>query len=258
MPKDIQIYKVKDPAEKFYVDKGKMFDLPMRLLVSGKSYLAGKTNLLTNLLLQDDKRLYRNNFKGDNIYIFTSHSHDNKIKLIVDEMEIPACNMMYGDFDNDLLDALLDNIEEEFEEEKKHSLIILDDMSFGGGLKSKTNGAIAKLFCNGRHFGCSVILTCQRYCDLPTTCRENATGAILFRCPERVLETIVADHNYMDKKDFISLFRKLSNAEKHSFMCVNYSNDAKEMYMNNHFQPVGKCGKPIGGGCSCYPELKEK
>jgi len=257
MPKDIKIYKVRDPAEKFYVSKGDMFDLPMRLLVVGKSYNSGKTNLLTNLLLQDDQRLYRKNFKGEDIYIFSgSLNIDNKMKTIVKELDIPDCNL-FTEFDDEILDALLDNIAEEFEDKKKHSLIILDDLSFGGGLKSKTFGALGRLFSNGRHFGASCILTAQRYCDILTSCRENCSGAILFKCTDRQLETIVDDHNYLaDKKAFKSMFRKLSN-EKHTFMALSYSNDGHKMYMNHHFQPVGVCGKPLNGGCSCLKGLKE-
>jgi hypothetical protein len=257
MPKDIQIYKVRDPAEKFYKSKGLMFDLPMRLIVSGKSYLSGKTNLLTNLLLQDDKRLYRNSFKGDNIYIFSGSLHqDNKMQMIIKELDIPDSNL-FDEFEDEVLDVVLDHIQDEFEEEKKHSLILLDDLSFGGALKAKTNGALSRLFCNARHFGCSVFLTAQRYCDLPTCVRENATGAILFKCPERVMETILADHNYLEnKKDFMKMFRTVTN-EKHAFLCVNYSNDSNEMYMNHHFKPIGKCGKEIGNGCNCS-EIKEK
>jgi hypothetical protein len=128
-----------------------MFDLPMRLIVSGKSYLSGKTNLLTNLLLQDDKRLYRNSFFGGDIYIFSgSLQQDNKIKRIISELDVPDSNL-FDEFEDDVLDTVLDHIQEEFEEEKKHSLIILDDMSFGAQLKAKTNGALARLFCNGRH-----------------------------------------------------------------------------------------------------------
>lgn len=251
MKKPIQIYKVKDPAEKFYIDKGNMFDLPMRLLCVGKSYNSGKTNLLTNLLLQDDKRLYRNNFKGDDIYIFSgSLNTDNKMKTIIKELDIPEDNL-FDEFDDDLLDALLDNIQEEFEDEKKHSLIVLDDLSFNGQLKGKTFGALARMFSNGRHFGCSVCLTAQRYCDILTTCRENASGCILFNCSDRQLETICNDNNYIgDNKQFKKMFRTVTKA-KHSFLCVNYSNDAKDMYMNHNFEPVGPCGKVRGDGCDC-------
>ena len=74
----IEIFKVRDKSEKNYISKGDMFDLPMRLLIVGKSFLSGKTNLLTNLLLQDDQRLYKDNFKGENIYIFSASLNTDK------------------------------------------------------------------------------------------------------------------------------------------------------------------------------------
>ena len=59
------------------------------------------------------------------------------------------------------------------------------------------------------------------------------------------------DNNYFEnKKDFRKLFRTLTE-KPHSFMVVNYSNPSEKMYMNNHFQPVGKCGKPKNGECKC-------
>jgi hypothetical protein len=117
MKKPVQIYKVKDPAEKFYINKGDLFDLPMRILCVGKSYNSGKTNFLVNLLCQDDKRLYKNSFSGNDIYIF-SGSFCNKMKTIISELEVPTENL-FDEFDDDVLDALLDNIQEEFEDKKK-------------------------------------------------------------------------------------------------------------------------------------------
>ena len=44
--KNLKILKVIDKNEKHYTDKGLLWDLPMRLLVVGKSHLSGKTILL--------------------------------------------------------------------------------------------------------------------------------------------------------------------------------------------------------------------
>jgi hypothetical protein len=227
----IEIYKVKDKSEKNYVAKGDMFDLPMRLLIVGKSFLSGKTNLLTNLLLQDDSRLYKDNFKGENIYIFSgSLGTDKKLKTIIRQLDIPESNL-FNEFDEDTLEALLDitkdNYDESMEEGEKPemNLFILDDLSYGGHLKKHKNGAIAKLFCNGRHFLASVILTSQKYTDILPTCRENASGVILFKCSDRQLDTISEDHNYLTqgKKQFKIMFRE-ATTEPHAFLVVNYSN----------------------------------
>jgi len=254
----IEIYKVRDKSEKNYVAKGDMFDLPMRLLIVGKSFLSGKTNLLTNLLLQEDERLYRNNFLGQNIIVYSaSLNTDKKLKTIIRQLDIPDSNL-FSEFDEDTLDALLDitkdNYDEAIEEGEKpeQTLFILDDMSFGGNLKKHKNGAIARLFCNGRHFLASVILTSQKYTDILPTCRENASGAILFKCSDRQVDTISEDHNYLTegKKQFKIMFRE-ATAEPHSFLVVNYSNPPDKLYMNKNFKAIGPCGKVKGEGCDC-------
>ena len=110
----IEIYKVRDKSEKNYIKKGDMFDLPMRLLIVGKSFLSGKTNLLTNLLLQDDQRLYKDNF--ENIIIFSaSLNTDKKIKTIVRQLDIPDSNL-FSEFDEDTLEALLEITKENYDE----------------------------------------------------------------------------------------------------------------------------------------------
>lgn len=248
----VKIYKVKDKSEKHYVDKGDLFNLPMRLLIVGKSHLSGKTNLLTNLLLQDDSDLYRKEFKnGEDIFIFSgSLDTDKKIKTIIEEKDIPNSNL-FNEFDDDILDAILDDIKDRYIENPTHSLIILDDMSFGGNLKKKTYGALGRLFSNGRHFGASVILTSQKYTDILSGARENCSGCILFKCTDKQLETISEEHNFLEnRKDFKKMFRTVTT-EPHSFLVVNYSNKPEKMYMNNEFKPIGPCGKVVGDGCNC-------
>lgn len=254
----IEIYKVKDKSEKHYIKKGDMFDLPMRLLIVGKSFLSGKTNLLTNLLLQEDQRLYKDNFKGENIYIFSaSLGTDKKIKTIIDQLDIPSSNL-FSEFDEDTLEALLDITKDNYDEanndgeKPEQTLFILDDMSFGGNLKKHKNGAIAKLFSNGRHYCASCILTSQRYADILTGARENASGCILFKCTDRQLETISEDHNFLTqgKNQFKKMFREVTR-EPHSFLVVNYSNSPEKLYMNKNFKAIGPCGKVKGDGCDC-------
>jgi hypothetical protein len=254
----IEIFKVRDKSEKNYIKKGDMFDLPMRLLVVGKSFLSGKTNLLTNLLLQDDQRLYRNNFKGENIIVFSgSLGTDKKLDKIITQLDIPESNL-FNEFDEDTLEALLDITKENYDdaisegEKPQHTLFILDDMSFGGNLKKHTNGSIAKLFSNGRHYLASCYLSSQRYVDVLTSCRENCSGVILFKCTDRQLDTIAEDHNFLveGKNQFKKMFREVTT-EPHSFMVVNYSNNPDKLYMNKNFKAIGPCGKVKGEDCGC-------
>ena len=241
--KPIQIYKMKDTNESHYVDKKLMFNLPFRLLIVGKSQLSGKSNLVANLLLQDDDRLYKKHFDGENIYIFSpSLKTDYKIKTLISEKDIPESNLFTG-FDEATIELLYEIVKENYNDaindkvKPVQSLFIFDDMSSSGDLKSKTNGIISKIFSNGRHILLSVVLTAQKYTDILTGARENCSGAILFSGTDRQLESISDDHNIMGKKDFKQIYREHTN-KPHSFMVVNYSNPTESRYLDKNFEPI--------------------
>jgi len=241
---------MKDPFESYKIDKGDLPDVPFRILIVGKSLYAGKTNLLDNLLLRpmdkDDvtgMSYYRNDFKGDDIYIFSpSAKIDHKLKKLIEYKEIPAGNIFH-EYNEDALEGVYEKIKDSYEESKaldekpRHSLVILDDCSFDGSLKSKMNGAITKLFCNGRHYLISTIITSQKYSDILTTCRENYTGMFLFECSEKQLELIYEDIGMGEKKDFKKKFREATK-EPHSFMVCNAKCPPLYRYQDMHFRPL--------------------
>jgi hypothetical protein len=240
--KKLQIYKVRDKAESFYTKKDLIFDLPMRLLIVGKSQLSGKSNLLVNLLLRDE--YYNKDFNGDDIYIVSpSVDTDDKLKKLVNVKEIPEHNLM-PDFDEDVIAELYKMLEEEYREaiengeKPTNKLIVFDDISYKGDLKKKKNGVIAKIFSNGRHINLSCIVTAQKYSDISSSARENANGAIFFDMSNKQLELVEADVNYTGpKKDFMKMFRGNIGA-KHSFIVVNFTNEKDKRYLNEYFQPI--------------------
>jgi len=79
--KPVQIFKCKDKKENYYKKKADLFDLPMRILCVGKSQYSGKSSWLLNMLEQDDDRLYKAEYDGGDMYIFSeSLTSDTKIK----------------------------------------------------------------------------------------------------------------------------------------------------------------------------------
>lgn len=242
MPNNLSIYKVKDSGEKYYTSKPRIFDLPMRLCIVGKSQLSGKSNLLTNLILRDE--FYGNDFNGDNIFLVSpSIKNDDKLKKVIKVKDIPEQNL-FLDYDEEVINELYNMLQDEYEEsvsngeKPANKLIIFDDMSFNGDLKKKTNGIINKIFSNGRHINLSIIVTAQKYSDILTAARENCSGCILFNCSNKQLELIEADHNYLgNKKQFMNMFRKVMG-EKHSFLVVNYTNPKEERYLDKNFDII--------------------
>ena len=242
MPK-VNILKVIDKTDSFYTKIDQFFDLPFKLLINGKSQLSGKSTIILNLL-KNPMFPYEKLFDGDDIYIVSNNKLDNKLSILMESHDIPENNHMT--FDEDVLENLYDNLEDQFIEETqveggkpKNRLIIFDDCGYSGSLKNKNFGIITKMICNGRHLNLSQIYTSQRFSQVSTTLRTNITGAILFNTSMKELELIAEDMNYMDNKNkFIKMYRNHTK-DKHSFIVTNFSNPTNEMYLDQHFEPIG-------------------
>ena len=235
---DYTILKVNDKTDSYYTKKKDIFDLPARILIVGKSFLSGKSTVILNLLLRE--KFYKNDFKGENIFIVSNNAMDNKMRILKTEKDVDPHNFMM--FSEANLEAVYEEVEERaleaIAEGKKppNSLIVIDDVAFSGGLKEKTNGTLSRIMCNGRHVNLSIIVTAQKYSQLSTTMRANASGAILFSNSMNEVEAMAQDFNYLEsKKEFVTLFRKATK-EKNSFLVVNFSEDS--IYQNSNFEPI--------------------
>jgi len=232
----------KDAYKSFKIKKNKLFDMPFRIGIVGKSELScGKTTIICNFLLRDN--FYKNMFDPENIYIICGSSNiDEKWSTLIEQLEIPDSNICMK-YDEEYLEVLYDMIKDEFleainnNEKPKHHLVIFDDISFDGCLKKKQYGVISKMLSNGRHILLSSIQTAQKYTTLSTNSRENFTGLILGECTNKQVEAIYEDHGYLHKKGFIQMFRD-STSEPYSFCVINYTNPKKERYLNKDFETI--------------------
>jgi hypothetical protein len=241
MSKDLSMLKMRDKHESFHKNKGRLFDLPMKVAIVGRSMLSGKTNAVSNMLLRDE--FYKNDFDGSDIYIFSPSVHtDYKLKTLVEEREIEPSNL-FDKYDEDTMEALYEVLKDEFnervnsKEKPTHKLFIFDDLSAEGHLKKHKNGVINKIFSNGRHILINVIVTAQKYSDIPTFARENLSGGMFFGGTDRQLQLITDDHSFIEPSQFKQIYRSIT-APKHSFMVINYSNPPESRIMDTEFKPV--------------------
>lgn len=239
----LSIFRVKDTAEAYYTKKKRIFDLPMRLIIVGKSQFSGKSNLVVNLLCRDE--FYNKDFAGEDIFIISPSIYsDAKLEKLVKIKNIPEENL-YENYDEDYIISIYDLLEKEYEENVEdkvkptNKLLIFDDCSFSGVFKKRINGIISKIFSNGRHINLSVILTSQKYSDISTSARENISGGIFFDCSNKQLDLVEADNNRLldGKKAFLNMFRDTLQ-HPYSFFVVNYSNPKEERYLDKDFNPV--------------------
>lgn len=237
MPK---VLRVKDPHDSYHVKK-ELFDLPMSMIVVGKSQLSGKSNFLTWLLCSTGAN-YLNNFLGENIYIVSpSFSNDNKLKIIKRQFDIPDSNIIHQ-FDDQLVEGIYDEVEEQYEEHEAeklkppHSLIIFDDCSFSPEFKKSK--IVKRCYQNGRHILLSTIVTAQVYTNVSCSARENSKALILFDSSDRQIERMAFDHGTVPMKQFKKMFRHTASQVKHSFLCINYSNPNTHRFLNTDFERI--------------------
>lgn len=239
MPPKRTICKIKDVTDTYYT-KHDLFDLPMRLLLCGKSQLSGKSTFILNLFRDS---FFGKFFKGENIYYISDNRVDNKLRLLQDFKQIPDENIM--PYDEEILTDLYDTLEENFmdsvdaKEKPPNIMIVFDDVGHSNSLKNKQAGIVSKLISNGRHINCSQIYSIQNYTMASTTLRNQITGAILFGMSNKSLELVEQDLNYTDsKKTFMKMFNDNARAKPHSFLAVSFTRGSGEMYMNSDFETI--------------------
>jgi len=242
---ELKIYKMNDKSDSFTTKKKIIFDIAFRLIITGKTG-TGKTSALGSLLLLP--QFYKNDFKGDNIYIFSALVNDFKMEQIIKSKKIPEMNIFTG-FDDELLNALYDKLVEEAKEDVarkkkiRNTLIILDDVSFDGSLRNGLYNAVSRVFMNGRKQNISIIITAQYFSHILPSVRANASGAILYNTNDKQLDLINDDYNFInvEKGSNKSMFKKMFRdnvKEIHDFIVVNFSNKRDELYLNKDFKPI--------------------
>jgi hypothetical protein len=238
-----EILVMRDKTDKYTTKKEDIFDLPMRLLVVGGSGMGKSSLALGNFLLRES--FYKNDFEPENIFIFSGSLSEQKLKTIVEQLDIPESNL-FNDYKEHELEAvynmLVDDYNEAIEkkEKPKNTIIYLDDLGYKNMFnKSSKNNQIDRLYCNGRKYLISSVLILQRYTQTSTCVRSNITGLILGKVSNKELELVERDLNYLpSKKAFFDMVRK-ETPEKHDFMIFNLSNDkGKNIYQNKNFQTI--------------------
>jgi len=238
MPK---IRKVIDKSDSQVIDMGILPNVRFFGMLVGKTG-ASKTTLLINMLLNPEFG-YDKIFKGDNIYIFSgSLNSDKKLEKLIETKDLAQSNL-YSEYDNDLLNALYDKLEEEYNERDmndepvEYPLIILDDLSFAMG-RGKEFNALTRLAQNSRKLGISVLITTQHYSQIPLAVRNNISFAVLYATSSKNLAIIEEEHNYLkSKRQFLTMWKD-NVIGKRDFIVVNYDNDKNDIYLNKEFEKI--------------------
>jgi len=237
----VKIRRVIDKSDSQVINMGILPNVRFFGMLVGKTG-ASKTTLLINMLLNPEFG-YSEIFKGENIYIFSgSLTSDKKLEKLIEAKEIPQSNL-YSEYDNDLLNALYDKLEEDYNERDmndeavEYPLIILDDLSFAMGRGKEFNG-LTRLAQNSRKLGISVLITTQHYSQIPLAVRNNISFAVLYATSSKNLAIIEEEHNFLRTRREFNNMWKDNVIGKRDFIVVNYDNDKNQIYLNKEFETI--------------------
>ena len=148
---------------------------------------SGKTTLMTSMMSAHKKSGIRQSYRKvfDNILICSPTLGQGK-SAKKDVFKDISSDQKWKEFNLQTMDEIM-NFLETAREEDEHSCLILDDI---GAMLKKTAGAEKKLTSflqNRRHLFCSCFILVQKFKDMPTGIRNNASHFVTFR-PKNQLE----------------------------------------------------------------------
>lgn len=240
--KELKILRVKDKLDKFGVKKTITPNLSHRALFIAKSGV-GKSNLIVNLLLRAENEFYRDDFDGDNIFLISpSINSDDKLRLIVEQKDIPDCNV-YDCYDTQILMTIYETIKKEYmsavndKQKPPNFLIIIDDCADSLKCGGRSN-PLEKLYIAGRHYNITVWTTSQYYTSVPPVVRNNTNVLYVWNTSYKEIHKIAEEFSDVKTDEFIKQFRESTGGEKHNFMVIDTTRSNEEKYKNHNFEIV--------------------
>lgn len=227
----MEIYPVKD-GWKENVYEHEHFPLPARILLVGRSQMSGKTTFLTNLLLRPEF-LGKDVFKGEDCFIMApSIERDAKLQFIVKGLQIPKTNQIQ-EFSEPFLQRAMHHFRKSATTGKQQ-LLILDDVA--SHFKGAHEELLQDMFTMGRHLGLTIVATAQKYSQIPTTFRENATHMIMWSASENQADLAAKDFSFGISRSNFKELHDTATQEQHGFLMVNLSRQPH--FWNSHFEAV--------------------
>ncbi len=179
------------------------------LYISGAAN-SGKSTLLLSLL--------KNNYnkKFNNIFFFSPSVHTINADLLLNKSKI------YTNLDS--LDEILLKTSDAYKDglqngQVESTLIIIDDLI---NQFKRNNKTLLKLIYNRAHYNISLMITSQKFRELPLQYRSNASHIIQFGTKNiSELDSFMNETNiFYNKQDFLKLIKEIF-IKKYSFIYVN-------------------------------------
>ena len=230
----MDVAEVKEHKKKNLISVADGLPIPPFLLTVVAPRKSGKTNLVVDTLIDDNK--FRNKF--DAVFIWSrTFELDQKWKNV---------NMMRGsvftEFNEEQATELIETAEFVNTNLKlpANILFIFDDMITENIMHRSKLGPIEKIAVRGRHVHVSIIIISQQYMSLSASVRNNTTNMIIFRVRNGdEMEKIARENReWLSRNDFIDMFYATTK-EPYSFLHINNQRqDPSERFHKNWNLPA--------------------
>lgn len=217
-----KVFKVRDPPNDHrYADIHPHLPQPPALLLIVGSVKQGKSNLLVNLLCQDE--MYKDKFDIVKIISNTLNA-DPKGKLLNKYFE---CEDHYND---DMITDIIESQKKYDDDERPTIALVLDDILTKDF--KKTN-AVSFLATNFRHHSIALLaFLTQSFRAVSGLIRNNATNVIIMKQQNmKELEKINEEFGDMFPNIFMDLYKKAIEDAPYSFLHLNLQENPAEAYI---------------------------
>jgi hypothetical protein len=203
---------------------------------------SGKSNLVTSMLYQDN--LMRGVF-DEIYYISPTVMNDDTTWAIRKDNDVIKIAEHLEEIDL-ILQSLVEIQKSKSDEERDHTLIVLDDML--GLIKTAGQSYFSTLCSKYRHWKISMWVCVQNFRSLPPTCRFNASHYIIFKTNNRK-ELGKMEEEFEGNFPFLELYEYATD-ERFQFLYL----DLQEVNAYKNFDELiyqkfkGKKGEKVNGG----------
>tara|TARA_R110000803_G_scaffold138087_1_gene204953 strand:+ start:500 stop:1276 length:777 start_codon:yes stop_codon:yes gene_type:complete len=226
--KNLAVSKIEMSADKVLLDdKDRTVPFPL-VKTSGFMYQIsaasgmGKTTLLMNIISKRAKKGNRQSYRNlfDDI-IFVSPSANTLKNNPLDDLDETK---KFSEFNDDVLDKIEELLEEnKQDEEDKHTLLILDDVSIQLRKDRRLENRLVNLANNRRHLNLSIIFITQVFNQAPVGLRKNLNLLFIFKPKtKKELNSLIDDYFIMDRDKVLKLFNFVYRS-KHDFMIIDFT-----------------------------------
>lgn len=210
----LAVSKVKEKKKEIKIACNPLLPQPPFLLSVVAPRRSGKSNLLVDLLI-DDNKLCK---KFDVIFIWSrTYHHDSKWKNI----QLPPGSVFTSFVEREAL-VLLELTEAVTRKNAFSSLWIFDDMIADKIMNTHRMGALEAIAVRGRHSNISLVIISQQVMSLSPAIRNNSTNLVIFRIRNSdELEKIARENREsLDAAQFMDIY-DYATRDPFSFLHIN-------------------------------------